>query len=324
VYTPALRTRRIAKPVKPPALAPGDLLRAISPASPAPADAISRGASELERLGYRVRFTSPEMKPEGYFAGTLARRTAELSAALADAEARAIVCVRGGYGSGTLLAGLRLPRRARPKLVIGYSDITMLHAFLWRRFRWTSLYGPMVVGGFDRGAEQPAGYDRSSFLDAVGGAQRSWSIGLDGEALFRGEATGIVLGGCLTLLQSCIGTPWDLDTRGAILLLEDRAVKPYQLDRKLLHLAQAGKFGRVRGVVLGEFPDSEPPAGSSVTMRDVCRRVFGAMGIPVVFGAAIGHTPRPMLTIPLGVRGRLISSGAGKLEILETAVVPTK
>ena len=91
------------KSVKPPALAPGGLIRTISPASPAQAEAVSRGVAELERLGYRVRFASPEMKPDGYFAGSLARRAAELKAALLDAEAQAIICVRGGYGSGMLL-----------------------------------------------------------------------------------------------------------------------------------------------------------------------------------------------------------------------------
>jgi muramoyltetrapeptide carboxypeptidase len=308
------------KTVKPPALAPGDSVRMISPASPAQTEAVSRGVAELERLGYRVRFASPEMKPDGYFAGTLARRAGELEAALLDAETRAIVCMRGGYGSGMLLEGLRSQRLRRPKLLIGYSDITMLHAFLWQRARWTSLYGPMVAGGFDRGQDQADGYDRASFLDAAGGARRRWSIELDGEPLARGEASGILLGGCLTLIEATLGTPWSLDTRGAILLLEDRAMKPYQLDRALLHLKQAGKFRGVRAIVLGEFPDSEPPAGSSVTVRDVCRRVLGRMGMPVVFGAAVGHTHRPMLTLPLGVRARLISSGEGKLEILEPAV----
>src|SRR5262249_42460700 len=99
--------------------------------------------------------------------------------------------------------------------------------------------------------------------------------------------------------------------------------KPYQLDRMLLHLAQAGKFKGVRGVVCGDFPDSEAPAGSSVTVRDVCRRVFGRMGIPVIFGSAFGHTHRPTLTIPLGVKARLTATGEGQLEILESPVAQT-
>jgi len=312
------------KPVKPPALALGGLIRTISPASPAKAAATGLGVAELERLGYRVRFPSPEMKPDGYFAGSLARRAAELKAALLDAEAQAIICVRGGYGSGMLLNGLGALRLSRPKLVIGYSDITMLQTFLWQRARWTSLYGPMVAAGFDRGEDETDGYDRASFIAAVSGARRSWSIGLGGEALVRGAATGVLLGGCLTLLEATLGTPWSLDTRGAILLIEDLAVKPYQVDRSLLHLAQAGTFRGVRGVVLGDFPDSEPPASSSVTVRDVCKRVFGRMGIPVVFGAAFGHTHRPMLALPLGVRARLTTAGEGKLEILEPATLQAK
>jgi muramoyltetrapeptide carboxypeptidase len=314
----------MTKPVKPPALAPGGLIRTISPASPAKAAATSLGVAELERLGYRVRFASPEMKAEGYFAGSLARRAVELKAALLDAEAQAIICVRGGYGSGMLLEGLGALRLSRPKLLIGYSDITMLQTFLWQRARWTSLYGPMVAAGFDRGDDQTDGYDRTSFLDAASGARRTWSIGLGGEALVRGAAIGVLLGGCLTPIEATLGTPWSLDTRGAILLLEDVAVKPYQVDRSLLHLAQVGKLRGLRGVVLGDFPESEPPAGSNVSVRDVCKRVFGRMGIPVVFGAAFGHTHRPMLTIPLGVRARLTTGGEGKLEILEPAVLPTK
>ena len=86
---------------------------------------------------------------------------------------------------------------------------------------------------------------------------------LRGETLVRGEASGVLLGGCITLIEDLIGTPWELDTRGSILLLEDCGVKPYQLDRMLLHLKQAGKFGGVRGIILGEFPESEAPAGSS-------------------------------------------------------------
>jgi muramoyltetrapeptide carboxypeptidase len=312
------------KTVKPAALAPGGLVRTISPASPAQADAIGSGVAELERIRYRVRFASPEMKPDGYFAGSLVRRAAELKAALLDDEADAIICTRGGYGSGMLLDGLGALRLTRPKLVIGYSDITMLQIFLWQRARWTSVYGPMVAAGFARGEDETDGYDRASFIDAVSGTLRNWSVGLGGEAMVRGEATGVLLGGCLTLIDATLGTPWSLDTRGAILLLEDVFVKPYQVDRLLLHLAQAGKFRGVRGVVLGDFPESEPPAGSSVTVRDVCKRVFGRMGIPVVFGAAFGHTHRPMLTLPLGVRARLTTAGEGKLEILEPAVVQAK
>jgi muramoyltetrapeptide carboxypeptidase len=298
-------------------------VRVISPASPAEREALGRGIAELERLGYRVR-TGAAMQPDGYFAGSALRRKAELEAALADSDAAAVICARGGYGTAALLDHISLPRELAPKLVVGYSDATMLQAYLWSRLRWISLHGPMVAAGFGRGAGNRCGYDLNSFLDAAGGRRQSWSIALDAEPLARGEASGLLLGGCISLLETTLGTPWEFDTRGAILFLEDRGVKPYQLDRMLLHLQQAGKFRGVRGMVLGDFPECDPPMEGSPTVRDVCRRILMTLGVPIVFGAPIGHTPRPMLTIPFGVRARLRAAGEGRLEILEPAVAVPK
>jgi muramoyltetrapeptide carboxypeptidase len=125
----------------------------------------------------------------------------------------------------------------------------------------------------------------------------------------------------LTILQTSLGTPWEIDTTGAILLLEDTQLKPYQVDRSLMHLKQAGKLKSVRGIILGDFPGSEPPFADSPSVRCVCERVLGPLGIPVIYGAAVGHTKRPMLTIPLGVRARLQAKGEGTLQLLEPAVV---
>ena len=141
-----------------------------------------------------------------------------------------------------------------------------------------------------------------------------------GETLRGGEAEGRVLGGCLTLVETTLGTSWELETSGSILLLEDRAMKPWQVDRALMHLLQAGKFKAVRGMVLGDFPECEAPVAGSPTVRDVCHRILSPLGIPVVFGAPVGHTTRAMLTVPLGVDGKLIARGEGMLEILEPAV----
>ena len=337
--------------VRPPALAPESIVRVISPASAGDAVALSRGVAELERLGYHVQLTTPPMQADSYFAAPLDARLAEFTQVLRDREANAVIAVRGGYGSAALLDGLGWSRTSAPqstpphlpqsiaglapKLLIGYSDITVLQIYLWQRWHWTTIYGPMVAAGFDGGADRLGGYDLTSFLSAVGAAGGSssenstgsaapsglnWTIPLCGEILVAGTASGVLLGGCLTLLQTTLGTPWEIDTHGAILLLEDRGVKPYQVDRMLVHLAQAGKFRHVRGIVLGEFPDCDTPAGSNVTVRDVCRRILGGLGIPIVFGAAVGHTPRPIRTVPLGVRARLIAAGEGKLDVLEPAV----
>lgn len=312
-------TRALPIPLKPPALLSGGLVRVISPASPAERDALGRGIAELERLGYRVRMGSA-MHPDGYFAGSALRRKAELESALRDSDAGAVICARGGYGSAALLDQIRLPRGLKPKLLVGYSDVTMLQAYLWTRLRWTSLQGPMVAANWNHGAGNRSGYDLASFLNAAGSQHDSWSLALDAEALSHGEASGLLLGGCISLLETTLGTPWEFDTRGSILFLEDRGLKPYQLDRLLLHLLQAGKFRGVRGIVLGDFPDCEAPQEGSFSVRDVCRRILVPLRVPIVFGAPIGHTQRPLLTLPIGVRARLRAAGEGKLEILEPAV----
>ena len=104
-------------------------------------------------------------------------------------------------------------------------------------------------------------------------------------------------------------------------VLEDRAMKPYQIDRVLMHLKHAGKLSKIRGIVLGDFPECDPPVAGSPSVRDVCARILAPLGVPIVFGAPVGHTARPMLTIPLGVRARLVAEGQGQLEILEPAVI---
>ena len=321
--TPNLAKRPVTGAKKPPALVPGGLVRVISPASPADRDALGRGIAELERLGYHVR-TGATMSPDGYFAGSLLRRKAELESAFRDPDVTAVICARGGYGTAALLDQIRLPRGLRPKLLVGYSDVTMLQAYLWTHLGWTSLHGPMVTAGWNNGAGNRSGYDLASFLDASGGKRNAWSLALDAEALSHGEAAGFLLGGCISLLETTLGTPWEFDTRGAILFLEDRGLKPYQLDRLLLHLQQAGKFRGVRGIVLGDFPDCETPEGSTTSVRDVCRRILAPLRVPIVFGAPIGHTTRPLLTLPFGVRARLRAAGEGKLEILEPAVTAPK
>ncbi len=256
-----------------------------------------------------------------YFAAPEMDRCQELAAAMRDKSAGAIVCARGGYGSTYLLdtLGDATPRCA-PKIILGYSDVTSLLMYFWQKRGWTGFYGPMVAGGFDGGANAAGGYDESSLRNAIAVMRGGWTLDLDGESLSNGEARGVILGGCMTLVEAALGTAWELKTRGSIFLLEDRGMKPYQVDRVLTHLRQAGKFAGVRGIILGEFPESDPPAPGSPSVREVCARILGELGVPIVWGARVGHTSRAMLTIPLGVHAKLRARGAGRLDILEPAV----
>ena len=283
---------------------------------------MQKGCDELSRMGYATKVDRTSvLSRQSFFAGSTAERLAALEEAFADSATRAVFCSRGGYGSNYLVDGFNVAL-ASPKILLGSSDITSLQIFLWQRFRWVTFYGPMVASNFDRGAGASHGYDRASLTNALTETKRGWELDLQGESLVPGLAEGILLGGCLTLVEASLGTPWELDTRGALLLLEDRAMKPYQVDRMLMHLKQAGKLSGVRGVILGEFPDGEPAVKGSPEVVDVCRRILGGLGVPVVWGAAVGHTPRPMLTLPLGIRARLRAAGPGRLDFLEPAVLP--
>jgi muramoyltetrapeptide carboxypeptidase len=306
---------------KPRALTSRSVLMPFAPASPAEFSNVLAGAEELRNLGFQVADATP-LTAEGYFAGALAGRRNEFLSELERNDVDALVAVRGGYGSNYLLDNLEIHDANAPKVILGYSDLTSLQAYLWKRYAWIGFYGPMLAAGLDAGDGASKGYDRESLLAAVGKTAGGWALRLRGEALIGGEAEGRVLGGCLTLVETTLGTPWELETRGAILLLEDRGMKPWQVDRALMHLKQAGKFEGVCGFVLGEFPEGGALMSGSATVRDVCARILGELGVPVVFGAAVGHTPRPMLTVPLGVKARLKAHGEGELAILEPAVVP--
>ena len=307
-------------PRKPKALAAGSRLGVFAPASPAaPVDMIA-GLTELKRHGFQIA-ANQDTKAEGYFAGSSLERVNGFQGAVLSDQVDGLVALRGGYGSNYLLDYPLEKTLPSPKCVIGFSDITSLQIYLWQRCGWVTFYGPMAAAGLNSGAGVPRGYDENSFLQAIRRTEAGWKLRLRAEPMLTGKATGRVLGGCMTLLEATIGTPWELDTKDSILVLEDRAMKPYQVDRVLRHLKQSGKLEGVRGIVLGEFPECEPPVAGSPTVREVCARILRPLGVPLVFGAPVGHTPRPMLTIPLGIKASLDADGEGTLEFLEPAVV---
>jgi len=307
-------------PKKPRALASGSRLGVFAPASPANSVEMIAGLAELKRQGFRV-VSNQDSKAEGYFAGPALERMNGFISGVNSDQVDGLMALRGGYGSNYLLEFALEKNLEAQKSVIGFSDLTTLQVYLWQKCSWVTFYGPMVAAGMSAGAGAPKGYDEPSLLQAIGKTESGWKVRLKGETVLTGQSTGRVLGGCLTLVEATLGTPWELDTQDSILLLEDRSMKPYQLDRVLMHLKHAGKFAGVRGIVLGEFPESDPAVAGAPSVREVCSRVLRPLGVPIVFGAPVGHTARPLLTIPLGIEARLDAEGEGSLEFLEPAVV---
>jgi muramoyltetrapeptide carboxypeptidase len=304
---------------KPKALERGARIAVFAPASPGGEAKVAAGVAELRRLGFDTELPGAT-RYDAYFAAGAEVRRAEFVRLLGNTNVDGLIGLRGGYGSNYLLDASLAAVAGEPKAVIGFSDLSSLQIFLWQQCRWVTFYGPMVAAGLAAGAGAANGYDEESLRMSIGDLGGGWKIPLRGEVLFGGEVEGRLLGGAMTMVEATFGTPWELDTHGSILILEDRGMKPYQVDRVLMHFKQAGKLEGLKGIVLGDFPECEPPVPDSPTVHDVCARILGPLGVPVVFGAPIGHTLRPMLTIPLGVTARLHAQGDGTLEMLEAAV----
>jgi len=312
--------RSIQKLQKPKALKKGSRIGVVSPSSPAEARAIATGIDELRRLGFVVEEPAA-MDAQGYFAGGHEERLQQFCKTVHNKNVDGVIATRGGYGANYLIDFRLATRLQGPKCIVGFSDLNIIQLLMLEVRGWAGFYGPMAAAGFNHGAEQASGYDMTSFLQAVSETRRKWKIPLRGTTLASGSASGRIVGGCLTMLQATLGTNFEPTTKGTILLLEDRGVKPYQVDRMLRHLYQAGIFSGVTGIVLGDFPDCDPPAAGSPIVPEICAEILGPLGVPIVYGAPVGHTNRPMLTIPLGVKAELQAKGEGTLEILEPAVV---
>lgn len=312
-------TRTSAGRRRPRRLHPGDRVALVAPASPVQPDDLARGADELRYLGFEPVWDDRVLARHGYVAGTPSVRAGYLQDAWRDPSIRALVAVRGGYGSQQLLPLLD-PRwlAADPKIFVGYSDLTAMLA--WHVGHGVvAFHGPMAEGRLARGT---AAYDRASLLAAVTQPVAMGTLAPAGVEVFReGEAHGVLLGGTVTQLASLLGTPYACIPREpTILFLEDVGERPYRLDRLLTQLQQAGMFRAVTGIVLGTFPRCDE-LGSGLTARAVLRDLFAAFPGPVVFGFPSGHVDGPSWTLPFGVSARVTAWRAGAAISIEEAAV---
>jgi muramoyltetrapeptide carboxypeptidase len=305
--------------MKPRALRSGDRIALVAPASPCARDEFDAGVAEIRRLGFEPVYEPSVFDRDGYLAGDAATRASAIRAALADDSVRAIVGVRGGYGSVTVLPLLDAAdvRRAR-KAFVGYSDLTALLTFVTGACGVVAFHGPTVAGRFERG---PAAYDEATLLGSLMRAEPLGPLRAPGIAVVRpGEAVGPLAGGNLTQLAASLGTPFAFDPPpGAVLFVEDVNERPYRIDRLWTQLRLAGVIDRASAVVFGEFPGCDEPGGD-LRARDTLARLVAGFPGPVLFGFPAGHTPGPALTLPLGVLARVVTGADPALVIEEAAV----
>ena len=303
--------------IKPRALQPGDTIGIVAPASNIKLELLEQGCRELENLGFRTHYRSDIVSQFRYFAGPDSRRRAEFLEMLRNPEINAIFCARGGYGSGHLIPELDPEHlRANAKIVSGASDITTVLGAM-QRARVVAFHGPMVATSIRQGVH---GYNRNVLLGMLQLGENV-HFPMDGtRVLCEGSAEGRLTGGCLSLVTASLGTSAEADTRDSIMVLEDIDAKPYQIDRMLTQLKQAGKFEGVRGIVFGEMPNCMQHPNQGYSLEEVLIDLLAGLKIPVLFGSPTGHSIRPNIIVPFGVRARLALDGSSKFELTESAV----
>jgi len=305
--------------VKPTALRPGDTVAIVAPASNIKRDDLEAGCEALRRAGYNPIYLNSILDKNLYFAGSVHRRARELEDMFVRDEVRAVICARGGYGANYLLPELDLQKiAAYPKLFIGYSDITCLLTYFADAGNLVTFHGPMAAKDW----AHSDGVDLTSWQSALASTS-PWDVPLNPEvtALASGEAEGTLYGGCLSIVVSSLGTPYEIKTAGTILFLEDLGAKPYQIDRMLMQLKLGGHLDHVRGLVFGEMLDCVQTAHQGYQLEEVIIRIVSDLGIPVAYGVRSGHVTTGNITLPFGVQAKLkVSSSDVNLRILESAV----
>ncbi len=314
--------------IKPKRLQPGDWVGLITPASPPfESSAIFEGKAVLESLGFRVKLAKNLDKKSGYLAGSDKTRADDLHEMFLDSDVRAMIALRGGYGTGRLIEYLDFKLiEQHPKIIVGYSDISFLNLAIHQMTGLVTFHGPVALSSFNK-------YTTHYFMKVltenapVGEIEKPPMSELqkfDGIFPIReGTASGPLVGGNLTMIISTLGTPFEIDTTGKILFIEEVGEEPYDLDRMLTHLRHAGKLDKVAGIILDKCArcgpaEYKPAFENSFSIEEVFFDRLRDLNCPVLYGLSLGHAAdKP--TLPLGITATM-NTQSGRIRIDESAV----
>ena len=288
--------------IKPAALAFGDSIGIVAPAGSFKRDVFERGVRKLQSMGFEVKYDQEIFQNDRYLAGKDNVRAEQIHRYFSDPEIKAIFCARGGYGSLRLIRYLKLGIiRANPKIFMGYSDITTLLLYLQRRCSLVAFHGPMVTP--DLGREEISPFVQDHLLRLLGNPQPIGELSDSGiEVIRKGQASGLLTGGCLTLVALSIGTPFEVQTRDRILFLEDVGEPLYRIDRLLTYLKVAGKLRGVKGLVFGKMEDCY-----STELPAVIADVLRGFKMPILYNFSSGHGGDNLALPSLGLDKRIFA-----------------
>jgi len=317
--------------IKPPALPERATIAVVAPASPPQTRSDTEQAvAYFEGRGHEVVLGPNHREVHGYLAGTDEQRAADLQWALSEEGIDMVHALCGGYGTARLHDLIDWDAIGDPRIVCGFSDITALHLALAAHAGWVTFYGPNFLR-FTRKKDELT-KETEDWFHRVFEPEPLGRVFEDPDdpyvlTVSEGTAEAPLVGGCLTLLCSSIGTPYEIATEGCILMVEDLNTDEYLIDTLLNHLIRAGKLDSVAGVVVGTdvnlqaqvVPDG---SGSTLSIEELLDELIAPLGIPAIANVPIGHG-KHMATMPLGVEVRL-DAGTKSLEVLEAAVEPTR
>ena len=322
--------RQTQRLIKPNALRHGDTIGIITPSTEViDPDRLALATHTLKYFGLNPHLGKNVGKRAVTYADSVDARLDDLHELFDDRSVKAVFALRGGYGAGHLLDRIDYSLvRNNPKVFIGYSDITALHLAIYKHAGLVTFHGPVLTSRF-------TDYTQNSFRKALFDAKSIGKLSNPEESnvlrpqhwlrtIKGGKVTAPLIGGNLSLILAMMGTPYEIDTKGKILFIEDVGEQPYSIDRMLTSLRLAGKLEQAAGIIFGECAgcrpsDYKPSFSSPYSLGEVVDNILGGLKIPVLNGLTIGHT-NDQLTLPLGVAATL-DADSGVLQINEAAVV---
>jgi muramoyltetrapeptide carboxypeptidase len=297
---------------KPARLSAGARIGVVAPAGSVDRQAVEAGIAAIRAEGFEVELALNLFANNGYLAGDAKLRARDLLEFFRRRDVDAIFCARGGFGSIQLLPYLTAELKKFPKIFVGYSDITVLLNWLRQFCGILTFHAPMVAMDLARGLSRQS---KTYLWSVLTGETAEWKLAL-GEIIKPGRTEGEMMGGCLSLLVTTLGTPYEIDTAGKILFLEDVGEKPYRIERMLTQLKMAGKLAHVAGVLFGDFTNCEDDGTRG--LKQIIGELFSDAAYPVVMGMKAGHG-QENLALPFGATMALDGNTAS-LEMLESPV----
>ncbi len=289
--------------IRPKKLKQGDMVGVVAPAGPVDPVHLKAGLGVIRGMGFQPvlgRFVNDR---KHFLAGEDEDRADDLMVMFQNPEIKAIFCARGGYGVNRILPLLDSKIiRKNPKVVVGSSDITLLLIYLLQKCGLVSFHGPMVSGSFGC---KPMKVSKTQFRKVLTGVKEGGILKApQARVLQEGTARGKLVGGCLTLLCRSLKTPYEIQTRDGILLIEDINEPAYRIDGMLWQLKAAGKFQGVKGIVFGEMINCRFGEGHRNRLDVLLRDILPKSSIPILTHCPVGHG-NEMWTLPLGVEATL-------------------